>query len=119
MENEQRNKSRFWPALFLILFVGASLVGAAYLGRNLAMHGSLWGPGAAGNRINILLVGVDDGDIANPKTSPHRSDSMLLMGVHKSMPSVSFRSPAIPGWRFPATVQPTNLVTLSPMVESS
>ena len=92
MENEQRNKSRFWPALFLILFVGASLVGAAYLGRNLAMHGSLWGPGAAGNRINILLVGVDDGDIANPKTSPHRSDSMLLMGVHKSTGAVSLLS---------------------------
>ena len=104
MENEKKKyksslsqanpaaKSRFWPALFLVVFVVASLAGAAYLGRNLALYGGLWGPGEAGNRINILLVGVDDGDIENPKTSPHRSDSMLLLGVHKSTGAVSLLS---------------------------
>ena len=85
-------KSRFWLALFLLVFVSASLAGAAFLGRNLAVYGSLWGAGAAGNRINILLIGVDDGDVDNPKTSPHRSDSMLLMGVHKSSGAVSLLS---------------------------
>ncbi len=76
----------------LLIFVVVSMIAAAFLGRNLAVYGSVWGSGEAGNRINILLVGIDDGDVSNPKTSPHRSDSMLLMGVHKSTGGVSLLS---------------------------
>lgn len=85
-------KSRFWPKLILCLFVVGSLVGAVLLGRNVALYGSAWGPGESGNRINILLVGVDDGELADPKNSAHRSDSMLLMGVHKGTGAVSLLS---------------------------
>ncbi len=84
--------SRLGLKLLLFLFVLASILAAAALGRNLAVFGSVWGPGESGNRINILLVGIDDGDGANPATSPHRSDSMLLMGVHKSTGAVSLLS---------------------------
>jgi len=84
--------SRIGLKLFLTFFVVATLAGSALLGRNLALFGSVWGRGESGNRINILLIGIDDGDISNPKTSPHRSDSMLLMGVHKSSGSVSLLS---------------------------
>lgn len=89
-----RSKLVSRPGLILLVFVffAASMVGAAMLGKNLAVFGSLWGPGEAGNRINILLVGIDDGDAANPKTSPHRSDSMLLLGVHRSTGAVSLLS---------------------------
>lgn len=86
------NKSRFWAKLLLVLFVVGSLTGAAVLGHNMALYGSLWGPGESGNRINILLVGIDDGEIANPRNSPHRSDSMLLLGVHKGTGAVSMLS---------------------------
>ncbi|NMC32074.1 MAG: LCP family protein [Veillonellaceae bacterium] len=85
-------KSRIWPKVLLFLFVVASLAGAAMLGRNLALYGHVWGPGESGNRINILLVGIDDGDLADPKNSPHRSDSMLLLGVHKGSGAVSLLS---------------------------
>jgi LCP family protein required for cell wall assembly len=84
--------SRLGLKLLLFLFVLASILAAAVLGRNLAVFGSVWGPGESGNRINILLVGIDDGDSANPATSSHRSDSMLLMGVHKSTGAVSLLS---------------------------
>ena len=56
------------------------------------MFGSAWGPGDSGNRINILLIGIDDGEIGDPKNSPHRSDSMLLAGVHKGTGAVSLLS---------------------------
>lgn len=62
------------------------------MGRNMALFGSVWGQGDSGNRINILLVGIDDGEFANPKDSPHRSDSMLLLGVHKGTGAVSLLS---------------------------
>lgn len=75
-----------------MLFVTVSFAGAAFMGRNLALFGSVWGPGDSGNRINILLVGIDDGEFANPKDSPHRSDSMLLLGVHKGTGAVSLLS---------------------------
>ena len=84
--------ARFFFRLFLVLFVAASFAGAAFMGRNMALYGSVWGPGQSGNRINILLVGIDDGEIDNPKNSPHRSDSMLLAGVHKGTGSVSLLS---------------------------
>ena len=84
--------ARLWFRLLLVLFVAASFAGAAYMGRNLALFGSVLGPGESGNRINILLVGIDDGEIGNPKNSPHRSDSMLLAGVHKGTGSVSLLS---------------------------
>ncbi len=84
--------SRLGLKLLLFLFVLASILAAAALGRTLAVFVSVWGPGESGNRINILLVGIDDGDGANPATSPHRSDSMLLMGVHKSTGAVSLLS---------------------------
>lgn len=104
MANEKRNKhpltedrqpvpkSRVWPKVLLFLFVVASLAGAAILGRNMALYGKAWGPSESGNRINILLVGIDDGEIADPKISPHRSDSMLLLGVHKGTGAVSLLS---------------------------
>ena len=85
-------KPRIWPKVLLFLFVAASLTAAALLGRNLALYGHVWGPGESGNRINILLVGIDDGDLADPKNSPHRSDSMLLLGVHKGSGAVSLLS---------------------------
>lgn len=88
----QKGKKRFWTKLVLLLFVAASLSGAALMGRNLALYGNLWGKGESGNRINVLLVGIDDGEFANPKTSPHRSDSMLLMGIHKGSGAVSLLS---------------------------
>ena len=85
-------KSRIWPKILLFLFVVGSLAGAVFLGRNLAVYGSVWGPGESGNRINILLVGVDDGELADPKNSPHRSDSALLLGFHKGTGAVSLLS---------------------------
>ena len=85
-------RARIWPKVLLFLFVAASLAGAALLGRNLALYGHVWGPDESGNRINILLVGIDDGEIGNPKNSPHRSDSMLLLGVHKGSGAVSLLS---------------------------
>ena len=85
-------KSRIWPKILLFLFVVGSLAGAVFLGRNLAVYGSVWGPGESGNRINILLVGIDDGELADPKNSPHRSDSALLLGVHKGTGAVSLLS---------------------------
>ena len=85
-------RTRIWPKVLLFLFVAASLAGAALLGRNLALYGHVWGPDESGNRINILLVGIDDGEIGNPKNSPHRSDSMLLLGVHKGSGAVSLLS---------------------------
>jgi len=85
-------RTRIWPKVLLFLFVAASLAGAALLGRNLALYGHVWGPDESGNRINILLIGIDDGEIGNPKNSPHRSDSMLLLGVHKCSGAVSLLS---------------------------
>ena len=85
-------KPRIWPKILLFLFVVGSLAGAVFLGRNLAVYGSVWGPGESGNRINILLVGIDDGELADPKNSPHRSDSALLLGVHKGTGAVSLLS---------------------------
>lgn len=84
--------ARLWLRLLLFLFVAISFVGAAFMGRNMALYGSPLGPGQAGNRINVLLVGIDDGDLTNPKSSPHRSDSMLLAGVHKGTGTVSLLS---------------------------
>lgn len=90
--------------LLLGLFVLVSFAGAACMGRNMALYGSPWGQGASGNRINVLLVGLDDGEIGNPKDSPHRSDAMLLVGVHKGTGAVSLLSiprdtrVAIPGY---------------------
>ena len=104
MKSEQRNqqlqteerkpvrKSRLWPKVLLFLFVVTSLAAAALLGRNLAIYGSVWGPGESGNRINILLVGIDDGETPDPKSGDHRSDSMLLMGIHKGSGAVSLLS---------------------------
>jgi polyisoprenyl-teichoic acid--peptidoglycan teichoic acid transferase len=104
MKNDQRykqpqtgeakpvRKSRLWPKVLLFLFVVISLAGAAWLGRNLALYGRAWGPGEAGNRINILLVGIDDGETADLKSGDHRSDSMLLMGIHKGTGAVSLLS---------------------------
>ena len=104
MKSEQRNKqlqteecrpvrkTRLWPKILLFLFVVTSLAAAALLGRNLAIYGSAWGPGESGNRINILLVGVDDGETADLKSGDHRSDSMLLMGIHKGTGAVSLLS---------------------------
>lgn len=104
MENEQNKKhphhhaprpksgSRPGLTLLVIVFFVVSMAASAYWGRNLAVHGSLWGAAATGNRINILLVGIDDGDLGNPKTSPHRSDSMLLLGVHRASGAVSLLS---------------------------
>jgi len=89
---QQVRKSRVWPKILLFLFVVGSLAGAVFLGRNLAVYGSVWGPGESGNRINILLVGIDDGELADPKNSPHRSDSALLLGVHKGTGAVSLLS---------------------------
>jgi LCP family protein required for cell wall assembly len=89
---QQARKSRVWPKILLFLFVVGSLAGAVFLGRNLAIYGSVWGPGESGNRINILLVGIDDGELADPKNSPHRSDSALLLGVHKGTGAVSLLS---------------------------
>lgn len=83
---------RFVFRLLLLLFVAASFAGAAFLGRNMALYGSPLGPGQSGNRINILLVGIDEGELNDPKNSPHRSDSMLLVGVHKGTGSVSLLS---------------------------
>lgn len=85
-------KSRLWPKILLFLFILGSLTGAALMGRNMALYGSVWGQGESGNRINILLVGIDDGELADPKNSPHRSDSMLLMGIHKGTGAVSLLS---------------------------
>lgn len=85
-------RPRLWPKVLLFLFVVGSLLGSAVLGRNLALYGSVWGAGESGNRINILLVGIDDGEAADPKNSPHRSDSMLLMGIHKGTGAVSLLS---------------------------
>ena len=85
-------KSRIWPKILLFLFVVGSLAGAIFLGRNLAVYGSVWGPGESGNRINILLVGIDDGELADPKNSPHRSDSALLLGFHQGTGAVSLLS---------------------------
>ena len=76
----------------LAIFVFISLFIAGFMGRNLAVHGSVFGPPNEGGRVNILLVGIDDGDLADPKNSPHRSDSMLLVGVHKATGSVSVLS---------------------------
>jgi len=84
--------ARFWFRLLLVLFVGVSFAGAAFVGRNMALYGSVWGLGESGNRINVLLVGIDDGEIGDPKNSPHRSDSMLLAGVHKGTGAVSLLS---------------------------
>ena len=93
MEGKKRFRwAHFFFRLFLVLFVVASFAGAAYIGRNMALYGNVWGPGQSGNRINILLVGIDDGETDNPKNSPHRSDSMLLAGVHKGTGSVSLLS---------------------------
>lgn len=83
---------RLLAILLLFLFVGISFAGAAFMGRNMALYGNLWGTGDSGNRINILLVGMDDGEIGNPKNSSYRSDSMLLVGVHKGTGSVSLLS---------------------------
>lgn len=83
---------RFGLKLLLLLFVLGSIAGTAVLGRNLALFGSVWGPGESGDRINILLVGIDDGDGADPKNSAHRSDSMLLLGVHRKTGAVSLLS---------------------------
>jgi len=83
---------RFGLKLLLFLFVLASIAGTAMLGRNLALYGNVWGPGETGDRINILLVGIDDGDSADPKNSSHRSDSMLLLGVHRKTGAVSLLS---------------------------
>ena len=92
MGNELKTQTRFWPKILLFLFLVGSLAVAAFLGRNMALYGNLLGPGESGNRVNILLVGIDDGETANPKDSPHRSDSMLLMGIHKSTGAVSLLS---------------------------
>ena len=93
MEGKKRFRwAHFFFRLFLVLFVVVSFAGAAYIGRNMALYGNVWGPGQSGNRINILLVGIDDGETDNPKNSPHRSDSMLLAGVHKGTGSVSLLS---------------------------
>ena len=92
MGNEIKAKASVWPKILLFLFLVGSLAVAAFLGRNMALYGNLLGPGESGNRVNILLVGIDDGEVANPKDSPHRSDSMLLMGIHKSTGAVSLLS---------------------------
>ena len=92
MGNELKAQTRVWPKILLFLFLVGSLAVAAFLGRNMALYGNLLGPGESGNRVNILLVGIDDGEAANPKDSPHRSDSMLLMGIHKSTGAVSLLS---------------------------
>ena len=83
---------RFLLRMLMVFFVAVSFAGAAFVGRNAALFGGVWGPGESGNRINILLVGIDDGETDNPKDSPHRSDSMLLAGVHKGTGSVSLLS---------------------------
>lgn len=43
------------------------------------------------NRINILLLGLDDGDESNPE-SPRRSDTMILASINKEDGSVSLLS---------------------------
>lgn len=90
-EKQSPNRAR-WVLISMGVFVIASLLLAGFMGRNLAVHGSVFGPPNEGGRVNILLIGIDDGDLANPKDSTHRSDTMLLVGVHKSTGNVSVLS---------------------------
>jgi LCP family protein required for cell wall assembly len=104
LENRRTRRKVRWGRVFLLLFVlltfVAAFAGAAYYTYSkVTAPASAGGPAAAdksgddklANRINILILGVDDGDNENPGAGK-RSDSMILASIDPASAAVSLLS---------------------------
>ena len=92
-----RKKLRWGKLIILLLLIGA--IGTAFFWSSVWIYDTFINPPQAkvavaddkkdnkeskeelGSRINILLLGIDDGDSEAAKTEPKRTDAMMLLSV--------------------------------------
>ena len=81
MRNGQLRRRRIrWKRVFLLLFVLLVLL-VALAGAVRYVYSQPGNIEAKSNQINILLLGIDDGDAENPN-SPQRSDTIIVASVN-------------------------------------
>lgn len=104
LETKRARRKIRWGRVFLLLFLlfafVAAFAGAAYYTYNKVTAPASTGRAAVAaknsddklaNRINILVLGVDDGDTETPG-APKRSDTMILASIDPAAGAVSLLS---------------------------
>lgn len=92
-----------WGRVFLVLFILFTFL-AAFAGAAYYTYSKVFGPASAvgtvadkntddklANRLNILILGVDDGDVEH-SAAPKRSDTMILASIDPAAGAVSLLS---------------------------